>query len=93
MQKTWTLLKKKKKERGGLLNCYNFVYVGRDTANTATSQLNKIVRGLIMKTSSKIDQIAQRRIKQAINQGVREIEWVSPKLIKGAIKEFCKTPF
>ena len=68
------ITKEKKKERGGFLNFYNFVYVGRDTANTATSQLNGIARGLIRKTLSKIDQIAQRRIKQAINQGVREIE-------------------
>ena len=74
MQKTWTLLKKKKKKEVGFINFYNFVYVGRDTANTATSQLNGIARGLIRKTLSKIDQIAQRRIKQAINQGVREIE-------------------
>ena len=70
LQKTWTLQKKKKID--GFLNCYHFAYTGRDTANIAISQLNRIALGLIRKTSnleSEIDQIAQRRIKQVINQG------------------------
>lgn len=60
------------KKIDGFLNCYHFAYTGRDTANIAISQLNRIALGLIRKTSnleSEIDQIAQRRIKQVINQG------------------------
>lgn len=70
LQKTWTLQKKKKID--GFLNCYHFAYTGRDTANIAIGQLNRIALGHIRKTSnleSEIDQIAQRRIKQVINQG------------------------
>lgn len=63
---------RRKKKIDGFLNCYHFAYTGRDTANIAISQLNRIALGLIRKTSnleSEIDQIAQRRIKQVINQG------------------------
>ena len=45
------------------------------------------------KTSMEIDQNAQKRIQQAINQGGREIKRVAPKFIKGAKDEFYKTPF
>ena len=77
LQKTWTL--QKKKRIYGFLNCYHFAYSGRDTTNIAISQLNRIALGLIRKTSnleSEIDQIAQRRIKQVINQGGWE-NWTS----------------
>ena len=50
--------------------------------------MNRIAPGFIRKTSIEIDQIAQRRIQQAINQGGKEIEFVAPKIIKKAIKEF-----
>ena len=45
------------------------------------------------KTSMEIDQNAQKRIQQVINQGGREIKRVAPKFIKGAIDEFYKTSF
>ena len=70
-----------RKQKGGFLNRYNFVYAVRDTASTVISQLNRIAPGLIRKTSIEIDHIAQRRIQQAINQGGKEIEFVAPKII------------
>ena len=94
LQKTWTLQKKKKID--GFLNCYHFAYTGRDTANIAISQLNRIALGLIRKTSnleSEIDQIAQTRIKQVINQGGWEIGRVAPKTIRVAINELYKMSF
>ena len=61
-------------------------------ANTAISQINRIVPDLIKKIGSQINQISQRRIKQAITQVSKEIERVAPR-IKGAIKDFYKTAF
>lgn len=81
------------KQSGEFLNRYYFAYAGRDTANTAILSLNRITPGLIKKTGSQIDQVAQRRIQQAINQGGKEIERVAPRLIKGGIKEFYKNRF
>ena len=78
----------KRKQKRGFVNRYNFVYAVRDAANTVISQLNRIAPGFTRKTSIEIDQITQRRIQQAINQGGKEIEFVAPKIIKEAIKEF-----
>ena len=54
----------------GFLNRYDFVYVGRDTAN----QIGKLAPGLIKNASSEINNIAQQRINQIISQGEKETE-------------------
>ena len=74
------------KKKEGFLNCYDLAYAGRDTANTAISQLKQIAAGLTKKTGSQIDQIAQSRIQQAINQDGKKVESVAPQLITGVIE-------
>ena len=48
---------------------------------------------LINQATGEINKIAQQRIDQVIRSGGAEIEWVAPKIIKGAIEEVYKTPF
>ena len=44
----------KKKQRGGFLNRYDFVYAGRDTVNQAV----KVAPGVMKNASNKINNIA-----------------------------------
>ena len=71
------------------MNRYDFAYVGRDTGN----QVGKIDPGIINKTTSDINKIAQQRIDQAIRTSGAEIEHIAPKIIRGAIEDVYKTPF
>ena len=69
---------RKRRQRGGVLNRYDFAYAGRDTVN----QLKKIAPGIIKDASSQINDITQQRINQAITKGSRELERVLPKILK-----------
>ena len=51
-----------RKQRDGFLNRYYFAYADRDSVN----QVGKIAPGLIKNDSSKINNIAQQQINQAI---------------------------
>ena len=79
----------RKKQIGRFLNCYDFAYAGRDTAN----QVGKIAPGIVNKATADINKIAQQRIDQAIKTGGAEIEHIAPKIIRGAIEDVYKTPF
>ena len=48
---------------------------------------------MISQATGKINKIAQQRIDQVVRPGGVEIEWVAPKIIRGAIEEAYKTPF
>ena len=80
---------RKRRQRGGFLNRYDFAYAGRDTVN----QLGKIAPGVIKDASSQINNLAQQRINQVISQGDKELERVLPKILRGAIEEVYQTPF
>ena len=69
----------KKPQRSGVLNRYDSAYAERVKENTAITSPKRI---------GKVDQIAWRRIQEAINQGSREIEQVAPKIIKDTTEEF-----
>ena len=87
-----TTSKKRKtslRQTGGFLNRYDFAYAGRDVVN----QAGKVAPNLINQATGEINKIAQQRIDQVIRSGGAEIEWVAPKIIKGAIEEVYKTPF
>ena len=88
-KKTGRSTGRKKKQVGGFLNRYDFVYASRDTVN----QVGKIAPGIINKATSDINKIAQQRIDQAIKTGGAEVEHITPKIIRGAIEEVYKTPF
>ena len=49
--------------------------------------------GIINKTASDVNKIAQQRIDQASKTGGAEVERISPKIIRGAVEDVCKTPF
>ena len=80
---------RKRTQKGGFLNRYNFAYTGRDTVN----QVGKIAPSLIKNASSKINDIIQQRINQIISQGSREVERVLPKILRGAIEDVYQTLF
>ena len=62
--------KKRRRQRGGFLNRYNFAYAGRDTVN----QVGKIASGIIKQATY-----------QVIRSGGAEIERVLAKILRGAI--------
>ena len=74
---------RKKTQRGGFLNRYDFAYAGRDTVN----QVAKIAPGIIKNANSEINNAAQQRLNQIINLGVKEVERVLPKILRVAIED------
>lgn len=77
---------KKIRQRGDFFNRYDFNYAGRDNVN----QVGKLAQRLIKNPSSKINNIAQQRIKQTISQGGREIECILSKILHGTIEKFTR---
>ena len=55
----------KRTQSSGFLNRYYFAYAGIDTVY----QVGKIVPGLVKKASTEINNVAQQRMNQIINQG------------------------
>ena len=80
---------RKRTQRGGLLNRYDFAYAGRDTVN----QVTKIAPGMIKNTGSKINNVAQQRLNQIISLGGKEMERVFPEILRVAIEDVYQTPF
>ena len=77
--------KKRRKQTGGFLSCYDIAYAGRDTV--------KIAPNIIKNATNNMNKIAKERIDQVIKTGGTEIECIAPKIIRGAIEEVYKTPF
>ena len=80
---------RRRSQKGGFLNRYDFAYAGRDTVN----QVGKIAPGLIKNASAEINNIGQERINQIIRQGGKEAERVLPKIVRGAIEDVYQTLF
>ena len=53
----------------------------------------RVAPRLINQASDRLDSNAQRRIRQAIIQGGHTVEQIAPKIIRGAIEDYYKTPF
>ena len=89
-QKNLSTYKPKTKEpTWSFLNRYDFAYAGRDTVNQAA----KVVSGVIKAATNDVNEIAKDRINQIISQGVREVERVLSKILRGAIEDVYQTPF
>ena len=84
---------RRKKQKGGFLNRYDFAYAGRDTVNQAFKNLGKSAPPLIEKLSGEVNKILEQRINQIIRQDGAELKQVATKLLKEAIKDAYKTPF
>ena len=76
-EKTWKTYWQKKRRRqiGGFLIRYNFVFTDRDTLN----QIGKIAPEIMKQAAGQIEKIAQDRINQVIRSSGAEIERVLPK--------------
>ena len=83
----------KKRQRGGFLNRYDFVYAGRGTINQAFKNLNSSAPGLIQNLSGELNKILEERIVQLIIQGGKQLKELGPQLLRQAIEDVCKTPF
>ena len=77
-------IRRRKHQRGGLLNRYDFAYAGRDIVNQAMKGLVGLAPKIITQATGQVDQIAQ---------GGQQVEKIAPKIIKSAIEEVYKTPF
>ena len=84
-----TLSWKKKRQLGGFLNQYDFVYGSRDTVNQAA----KVAPGVIKNASNEINNIAKERINQIITQGGKEEQRVLQKILRGAYEDVYQTLF
>ena len=80
---------RKRTQRGGLLNRYDFAYAGRDTVN----QVTKIAPGIIKNAGSEINNVAQQRLNKIISLGGKEMERVLPEILRVAIEDVYQTPF
>ena len=77
-------IRRKKRQRGGFLNLYDFAYAGRDTVNQAMKGLVALAPKILTQATGQVDQMAQEG---------QQVEKIAPKIIKSAIEEVYKTPF
>ena len=84
---------RRRKQRGGFLNGYDFAYAGTDTANTAMKNVERIPPELMKQLSDQVNQVAQQRIQLIIDQGGQKVEKLAPKIIRGTIENVYQTPF
>lgn len=66
--------KMRRRQHGRFLNRCDFAYPGRDMVNQVIKSLDKLAPKLINQTSKEIGEIAEARIKQAINDGRQQIQ-------------------
>ena len=83
---------KKRKQKVGFLNRYDFAYAGKDTINQAFKNLNNTAPGLINNLSNGLNKITKQRARQLIDQGEETLQKVGPKLIRDAIEDVYQTP-
>ena len=74
-----------RRQRGGFLTRHDFEYAGQDTINTGLNTLKRMVPGLIENAENKIGKVTEKRIAQVISQGGKELERVSPIILKKVI--------
>ena len=80
---------RKRTQKGGFLNRYDFAYAGRDTVN----QVGKITPGLIKNASSEINNIAQQKINQISAKEAEKLKGYFPIILRGAIDDVYQKPF
>ena len=76
---------RRKRQRGGFLNRYDFAYAGRDTVNQASKQLSVLAPKLLEQLTTGLDKVSANCVKQ--------LQQIAPALLKGAVEELYKTPF
>lgn len=76
-----------------MVDFIDFAYLSRDTVYTGLATFNRMVTAVINKASDQIDRIAERRARQVVWDGGKEIGWITPKIVKNPLEEVYKTPF
>ena len=61
--------RKKRRQKDGFLNGYDFVYAGRNVVNQAFKNLDKIAPALIQSLKGELNNVLQQRIHQVITEG------------------------
>ena len=61
--------KKKRRQKGGFLNRYDFAYAGRNVVNQAFKNLDKTAPALIQSLKGELNDVLQQRIHQVIIEG------------------------
>ena len=85
--------RKKRRQKGGFLNIYDFAYAGRDVVNQAFKNLDKTAPALIQNLKGELNDVLQQRIHQVITEGGAQLKEVGPQLLKCAVEDAYKTPF
>ena len=75
-----------RRQTGGFLNRYDFVYAGRDVIN----QAGKVAPKIISQAIGEINKIAQQRIDQIIRSDGVEIKHVAPKIFEVQLRRYIK---
>ena len=85
--------RKRRLQKGGVLNRYDFAYAGRDFLNQDFQNLDKTAPALIQNLKGELNDVLQQRIHQVITEGGAQLKEVGPQLLKGAIEDAYKTLF
>ena len=88
-----TKKRKRRRQKGGFLNRYDFAYAGRDVVNQTFKNLDKTAPALIQNLKGELNDILQQRIHEVIAEGGPQLKEVEPQLLKDSIENACKTPF
>lgn len=65
-----------------MVDFIDFAYLSRDTVHTGLATFNRMVTAVINKASNQIDRIAERRVREVVWDGGKEIGWITPKIVK-----------
>ena len=84
---------KRRRQKGGFLNRYDFAHAGRGVVNQAFKNLDKTAPALIQNVKGELNDVLQQRIHQVITESGAQLTEVGPQLLKGAIEDAYKTPF
>ena len=88
---------RRRRQRGGFLNRYDFAYAGKDAVNQAAKLLNslapQLVNQLMDRATTGLDKVIAKRVEQLSRETDQTLKKIAPRLIRGAIEELYKTPF
>ena len=58
-----------RRQGGTILSRYNFAYAGRDTINQSFKNIQSTAPGLMKQLTDQVNNVAQQRIQQVLDQG------------------------
>ena len=79
--------RKRKRQTGGSLSRYDFVYAGRDSVNQAAYHVEKIAPGLINHAIYKAGEQTRSLAPSLINQTTKKLDKIAQRRIQQAVRE------